>query len=324
MIDYSGKEGSRSLVTLELSFAQKVLNVLARNPSTFNQKIMYKMAYDRRPILTTFADKLKVREYVSSTIGSGYLTKLYLSGTDPEEINFKELPSDFVLKVNHGSGGVVLVWSGSDSNETLPKHLGKRETWGKYEIHPQSLDNQALVNITSKWLGQDYYFFGGCRRFPEWAYKNIERKYLIEELLTEEDGNLPPDYRFYVFGGECAFIKTSKKKSRRDHSSQNEIMLNFFTTEWEQIDLRQDHYQRSSEVLPKPQRLSEMIEISERLSGGIDFLRVDLYQPNPGRIVVGELTNYPDGGTAKFKPNEWDKHFGEMLKLDKHKYSYPE
>ena len=41
-----------------------------------------------------------------------------------------------------------------------------------------------------------------------------------------------------------------------------------------------------------------MIEIAERLGEGVDFVRVDLYDVD-GRVVFGELTNYPAGGTDR-------------------------
>ncbi|MCI7410832.1 ATP-grasp fold amidoligase family protein [Helicobacter bilis] len=43
------------------------------------------------------------------------------------------------------------------------------------------------------------------------------------------------------------------------------------------------------------------------------YLRVDLYSIQ-GRIVVGELTFTPEGGTGRFTPQEWDKKLGELWK----------
>jgi len=58
-----------------------------------------------------------------------------------------------------------------------------------------------------------------------------------------------------------------------------------------------------------------MIEIAELLSKEVDFVRVDLYDLG-SRIVFGELTNYPDGGMAKFKPKGVGIHLGSLLELD--------
>jgi hypothetical protein len=48
-----------------------------KNPTTFNEKVTYKILYDRRPILTRLADKLQARDYVAERIGQGHLTELY-------------------------------------------------------------------------------------------------------------------------------------------------------------------------------------------------------------------------------------------------------
>jgi hypothetical protein len=42
-----------------------------------------------------------------------------------------------------------------------------------------------------------------------------------------------------------------------------------------------------------------MISIAERLSDGVDFVRVDLYDLGD-RVVFGELTNYPRQGWEYF------------------------
>ncbi len=57
-----------------------------------------------------------------------------------------------------------------------------------------------------------------------------------------------------------------------------------------------------------------MISVAERLSEGLDFVRVDLYDVS-NRIVFGELTNYPDAGKERFDPQEWDAPIGSYWRL---------
>ena len=80
-----------------------------RNPTTFNEKIAYKILYDRRPILTRLQDKLQARDYVAQQIGAGYLTELYQVCESPREIDWQKLPQRFVIKMNHGSGMNIFV-----------------------------------------------------------------------------------------------------------------------------------------------------------------------------------------------------------------------
>ena len=66
-------------------------------------------------------------------------------------------------------------------------------------------------------------------------------------------------------------------------------------------------------MLARPIMLSEMIELSKRLSNDFVFARIDLYNIN-GKIIFGEIT-YTLGGNINTKPIEYDYQFGEWLKL---------
>ena len=77
-----------------------------------------------------------------------------------------------------------------------------------------------------------------------------------------------------------------------------------------------NNFPQSNQAIPGPKKLSEMIDIAEKLSNNIDFVRVDLYNPTPEKIYVGELTNYPMGGTQRFEPKTWNSELGKRLSLD--------
>ena len=72
-------------------------------------------------------------------------------------------------------------------------------------------------------------------------------------------------------------------------------------------------------MVPRPEKLAEMLEISRLLSRGFDFLRVDLYNIR-NRIVFGELTSYPSAGANRFDPREYDYKFGSYWNLDSMTY----
>ena len=57
--------------------------------------------------------------------------------------------------------------------------------------------------------------------------------------------------------------------------------------------------------------LEKMLDVARRLTAGVDFVRVDLYNLNE-RIVFGELTNYCAAGLSEFDPPEWDREFGRF------------
>ena len=53
-----------------------------------------------------------------------------------------------------------------------------------------------------------------------------------------------------------------------------------------------------------------MLEWASILGQDIDFIRVDLYDLGD-RILVGELTPYPNGGNKKFRPGSLDAWLGK-------------
>ena len=79
-----------------------------KNPQTFNEKLQWLILYDRNPAYTQMVDKYAVREYIKNTIGEEYLIPLLGVWDSFDEIDFDELPNQFVLKTNHDSGTVVI------------------------------------------------------------------------------------------------------------------------------------------------------------------------------------------------------------------------
>lgn len=59
-----------------------------------------------------------------------------------------------------------------------------------------------------------------------------------------------------------------------------------------------------NKVLEKPKNFEKMLDLVEKLSANIPFVRVDLYNSN-GKIFFGEITFFPAAGMGKFEPEEW-------------------
>jgi hypothetical protein len=59
-----------------------------------------------------------------------------------------------------------------------------------------------------------------------------------------------------------------------------------------------------------------MLEMARKLSKGIPHVRVDFYNIG-GKIYVGEFTFYTWAGLCNFKPEEWNRKFGELIDLSK-------
>jgi hypothetical protein len=264
--------------------------------TSFTDKVCYRMANDRRAILATFADRVAVRDYVRDKLGDAVLSRVYAATDAPEAILHSGLPRQFVLKTSHGSRGMVFVGDHVPRETRLPTPpVG----WERLQVHPDSLEWDRLMDICRHWLALRY------EPYREWAYTRVKPRVLIEELLVS-DWRDPVEYKFFVFGGTAQLVSVPVDRF-------GDLRVNFYTPEWESLDVT-FLYPRGP-IVPKPTRLDEMITIAERLSDGIDFVRVDLYNIGE-RVVFGELTNYPNGGWSNFEPLEFDDSLGAFWRLE--------
>lgn len=300
--------------TILFMTAQLKLRLGMKEPKTYNEKVQYKAAYDRREIITFFSDKLAVRNYVAAKAGAKYLTEVYASGHDLTAINWSEIPREYVFKVTHGSGGVVIVSDRANKSAQLPKRLlGVR--WPRYVINPDCLVQSELIALAKHLMKLNYAYYLGCGRIPEWGYWHVQPGYLLEELLVDELGGNPRTYRFYMFNGDCQFISVSE----RDYAFSG-FKVKFTTvmnSTWEKLNIRLND-RPSEDFIEKPKNFAEMLEVAVKLSSEIDFVRVDLYNVD-GRIVFGELTNYPNAGYNKYQPPDFDLELGSKLVLDQYR-----
>jgi hypothetical protein len=259
-------------------------------PESFSEKQRYKMLADRRPLLTTFADKVAVRGYVEAKLGPEFLTDLYMVTDSPAELEPSKLPREFVVKASHGSRGVVIVASAALPDADLPRPPAG---WCSAMIRPERVDWELMRSLCREWLTLRY---GGLR---EWAYRHVPPRLLCEEVLLDQ-GHLAFDYRFFVFHGHIRLIQV-------DHWRFLQQTQSFYTPEWERLGVVTD--KAPADDIPKPEALPDMLSAAELLGAETDFVRVDLYAIGR-RVVVGELTNYPWAGAQKFKPAEFDRQLG--------------
>jgi hypothetical protein len=281
--------------------ARRLLHA-APAPETFTGKVHYKMAFDRRPLLTTFADKLASRDYVEAVLGPGFLPDLYLGTDRPEDLRREALPAEFALKPTHGSGAGVFSWSGASVDAELPP-----PGWCRTAVRPESFDWDALRGLAAQWLELRY--------LPtEWAYRAVPPRLIAEELIAEVD-DVAADYRVFVFNGRARLVQINDGRFVPVHNQA------FFTVDWEQIPMTTSDRPLGKDV-PRPPRLADMLGAAEALARETDMLRVDYYAPGE-RLVVGELTSYPWGSTVRLVPDAAERRVGAWWALPR-RYSQEE
>jgi len=260
-------------------------------PVTFQEKVRYKMLADRRPLLTTFADKLAVRDYVASRVGSDVLTDVYLVTDCADDLATATLPREYVVKPTHASGACVAVAGFAPPDTELP---ASPDGFTGHLVQPGNASADRLVALCRLWLARDY------RRHDEWCYRNVPHRILVEELLAD-DGAIPNDIKLSVFHGRVRLIQVELDRFSRHARS-------FYSPEWERLDVSVRKYPSGGEV-PRPAMLDEMVRIAEVLGRNTDYVRVDLFGIGE-RIAFGELTNYPEAGRVDFVPPEFDRELG--------------
>lgn len=252
------------------------------------------MLRDHRTLVVTFADKAAVRGYVAAVAGERYLPRVYAILDEPAALADIMLPAAYVVKPTHGSGAAIVVSERAPRGARLPTEPG---SWVYSHVRPDAAPPADLIRIAQGWTAQLY----GQGPNREWVYGQIPRRVIVEELLTGNDGAVPDDYKFFVFHGACAYVQV-------DQGRFGTRTQDFFTVDWQHLPLRGSA--PCADTAPaKPARLTEMIEVAEKLSRETDFLRVDLYDTGE-RVVVGELTSFPAGGDSPFDPESFNLEFG--------------
>ena len=249
------------------------------SPQTYNEKIQWLKLYDRNPEYVKMVDKYAVKQYISQLIGPQHVIPLLGVWDSPDEIDFDNLPNQFVLKCNHDSGKVIIC---KDKKE-LDVNFTKKEL--------------------KKALKCNFY-----RKTREWPYKNVPRKIIAEEYMVDESGYELKDYKFFCFDGVPRCFKIDFGRFTEHHANYYDIngtLLPFGEQEVPSVP---------REKLPMPRALPKMIEVAKELSQRIPFVRVDLYEIK-GNVYFGELTFYPAGGLGKITPAEWDYKLGELIHL---------
>lgn len=254
------------------------------HPKTFNEKIQWLKLYYHRPECTMMVDKVAAKEYVAGIIGEEYIIPTLGVWERFEDIDFDTLPEQFVLKCSHDCKSVVICTDKS------------------------TFDKEAARKLLTKSLKNNYYI-----KFREWAYKNIPPRILAEKYMVDESGTELKDYKFSCVDGDAKDVMLCMDRASGD------TKFYFFDREWNLLRYnRRGKEAPEGFTVPQPKNMDKMFDIASRLSEGLPFVRVDLYNVD-GAIYFGELTMYPRSGFDSNLLPETDLLFGERITLPEEK-----
>lgn len=242
-----------------------------RNPASYNEKIHAYMLRCRDPLLRIPADKIATRQYVAERVGADLLVPLLGVWDRPEDVPLATLPRPCVLKPTAASGMILILRQGDSRSDS------------------------ELRDTMRYWLRKDF-----SKLHREWCYQGLPRRLLAEQLLGDESGPLPADYKVYVFGGDVRYIQVDRGRFGR-HTR------NIYDKHWQPLPARWSLENHAPD--PRPHCLQRMIDVALELARPFEFLRVDYYVV-ADRLYLGELTNYPGAGFERFIPAEYSLVMG--------------
>src|SRR5690606_23874153 len=135
----------------------------------------------------------------------------------------------------------------------------------------------------------------------EAPYRSLRRRVIAEENLSDIQGNVPTDYKFFVFSGKVRLLEV-------DYGRFTNHVQAFFNPEGNRLAVHRRNVAEGN-LPPLPAQLGEMVEVVELLGAGHEFIRIDLYNVN-GRIYFGEMTFYPAAGLVLWKPFSFEHELG--------------
>lgn len=257
-----------------------------RHPRDLNEKINWLKIYSDTSLWSRLADKYAVREYVKECGFKDNLVKLFGRWDDANDINWDDLPNEFVLKVNNGSGDILVCKdkTGLDKHDVVLRY------------------NALLKKKFSNYNGEPH-------------YAQMKPCIIAEELLDATKQPIETDtlidYKIWCFNGKAYYIWACYNR----HKGSVEVAT--YDLNWNRRDEKSiftNHYRRAEKDLPCPQSLLEMIKMAEKLSVGIPQVRVDLYEVD-NKPYFGEMTFTSAGGFNNFYTNDFLMELGSYCDL---------
>lgn len=216
------------------------LNLNLEHPVTIQDKLAWLNIYDENPLKTYCADKIKLHDFCKEKLGEDLCIPIIKVYDKTDEINWDELPEQFVIKCNHGSGMNIIV---KDKAQ---------------------LDIKGSIVMLNKWMRTDFSTVNGF----EAHYHDIERKIFVEKYMNDGHETLH-DYKFWCFNG------VPKIYTINDGNGHGDIM--YYKMDGTEYNL---YGVKKHQEYKKPELFDDMVSISKKLSDPFKFVRVDLYEIN--------------------------------------------
>ena len=160
-----------------------------------------------------------------------------------------------------------------------------------------TIDMDEVRKKAKGWLRRDF-----AAEYFEMQYAEMEPRIFAEEWIDDIEW----EYQAWVFNGKTQYVAAIQQPHGVNEKQ-------FFSPDWEKLPFvsSQPEYQG---VVERPDCLEQIIELSERLSEGFLFVRVDWYGTGHG-LMFSETTFTPAFGNVRWDPAEYNLKAGQLLHL---------
>lgn len=252
--------------------------------ASFYRRLDYRRQYIRGIAAEYGRDSEVFPEYAKSrgrsvAVAAGVDVPKLLAGPIPlGELNLDEYGDNFVIKPDWGtSSRGVLVLRKVDRDSFRELISGK--VLHRDEIRPAILEGMAITR------------------------RDSSDRILVEESIANGDLR-PQEWKVFAFHGRVGLVQQMDRNA-------DQTRMKFYSSTGEPLGRLRSDIVFAPELVPSPV-FAEIIEAAEAISAAIPtgFVRVDLFEQEGGRILLGELCMGP-GGDLLFKKG-WDRKLGRM------------
>jgi len=256
-----------------------------KSPAKLSEKIQWIKLYDNNPLKTLLTDKILCKKYIEKQLPELKTAKVYCEFDKAEDINFSDLPDEFVLKTNHSWKTNIYI---QNKNDVTKKKLDEYKKYYK---------NALNINY-AYWS----YF--------ELHYENIKPKVFAEEFYG--DIWSVKQYEVWCFNGSPEFIVCGLFVMEHNISSYKQYI---YDSNWEKLNFNLFNSLENDEI-NKPKNIDKILKYSKQLAKNFKLVRIDFIENKDNELMLNEMTFTPCSGYIKFIGENCDLYYGKKLKLN--------
>ena len=260
-----------------------------RNPTTFTEKMQWRIINDRRPLLAWTTDKLAQKSYVNqlkavhTELADLSVPETYWIGQHVDELRqlATNLPARFVIKPNHSSGRFLAI-----NSDTA------------------AVDWDAVERVVSSWVRRDEEELV----LGHWPYGQARHLLIAEERIGSA-ATISSEMRGWVFDGVLRQL-TRFDVGLRASATYNRTFNRIASSRTIEVPLDQNNH--FDTLIPEAkERLVKMMEI---IGEPFDHMRVDVFVEG-SQFIFNELSPFAFGGLAHYPNPDFDTERGSFWSL---------